>query len=150
MLSDLDKQVSQWKIEFYQLPDGSSPVLAWFREQEPKVQAKVAQIFDLLQEYGTSVGMPYIRSLTASKLFEIRAEVDTNIYRILYFAYTGKRFILLHGFQKKTQKTPKQELETAKNRLKAFLAREKQLSPTSVTKKTKSKKRKSRKQGKNK
>lgn len=142
--------MSQWKIEFYQLPDGSSPVLAWFLEQEPKVQAKFAQIFDLLQEHGTSVGMPYVRSITKSKLFEIRAEVDTNIYRILYFAYTGRRFILLHGFQKKTQKTPKQELETAKNRLKTFLAGEKQQQPTSATKKTKSKPKKSRKQGKKK
>ncbi|GAB1540625.1 type II toxin-antitoxin system RelE/ParE family toxin [Scytonema sp. NUACC21] len=112
----------QWQVEFYKLSDGSSPVLAWFEEQEVKVQAKFARTFDLLKEYGISVGMPHVRSMKGSKLFEIRVEQDTNIYRILYFAYTGQRFVLLHGFQKKTQKTPKKELEIAESRMKAFLA----------------------------
>lgn len=116
----------QWKVEFYQLPNGSSPVLAWFRKQEAKVQAKFVRIFDLLTAYGTLVGMPHVRSITDSKLFEIRVEQNTNIYRIFYFAYTGRRFILLHGLQKKDQKTPKQDLESAEDRLKAFLAAEKQ------------------------
>ena len=116
----------QWKIEFYQLSDGSSPVLDWFRKQEVKVQAKFVRIFDLLTEYGTLVGMPHVRSISDSKLFEIRVEQNTNIYRIFYFAYTGRRFILVHGFQKKDQKTPKQDIESAENRLKAFLEAEKQ------------------------
>ena len=119
----------QWQVEFYQSSDGSSPVLAWFREQEAKVQAKFARIFDLLTEQEIAVGMPFVRSMPDSKLFEIQEEENTNIYRIFYLAYTGQRFILLHGFQKKTQKTPKQELEIAKVRLKAFLAEEKQLTP---------------------
>jgi len=116
--------VVQWKVEFYQSSDGSSPVLDWFLEQEPKVQAKFAWIFDLLQERGTLVGMPYVRSIVNSKLFEIRVEQDTNIYRVFYVAYTGERFILLHGFQKKTQKTPKKELDIAETRLKTFLGEE--------------------------
>ncbi len=132
----------QWKIDFYQLPDGSSPILDWFREQEPKVQARLARVFDLLQESGTSVGMPHVRSITGSKLFEIRAEQDTNIYRILYFAYTGQRFILLHGFQKKTQKTPKKELEIAEARLNEFLAEEKQKQSTAEAKSQKRRKKK--------
>ena len=131
----------QWKVEFYQLPDGSSPVLTWLCEQEAKVQAKVAWIFDLIQEHGTSVGMPHIRSITKSKLFEIRVEQDTNIYRIFYFAYTGQRFILLHGFQKKTQKTPKQELKIAEARMKELLAVENQQTITLEPKKAKSQKR---------
>lgn len=114
----------QWQVEFYQLSDGSSPVLTWFREQEVKVQAKFVRIFELLQANGTLVGMPHVRSINNSKLFEIRVEQNTNIYRIFYFAYTGQRFILLHGFQKKTQKTPKKEIEIAEVRLNAFLAEE--------------------------
>lgn len=135
----------QWKVEFYELSNGSSPVVTWFREQEPKVQAKFARIFGLLQEYGIAVGMPYVRSITDSKLFEIRVEQDTNIYRIFYFVYTGQRFILLHGFQKKTQKTPKKELEIAQTRLKQFLAEEQPKQSASEAEKAKSQERRKKK-----
>ena len=47
------------------------------------------------------------------KLWELREESNTNIYRILYVFFTGKRIILLHGFTKKTQKTPRREIELA-------------------------------------
>ena len=104
--------MSQWKVEFYKFPSGNSPVLEWFKSQEPKIKAKFGRIFDLLQEQGTAVGKPYVAPL-ADKLYEIRIEQDTNIYRTLYFAYTGKRFILLHGFQKKTQKTSTPDLNIA-------------------------------------
>jgi phage-related protein len=116
--------VSQWKVEFYKFPNDNSPILDWLQSQEPKVKAKLARIFDLLEDQGTAVGKPYVAPLE-EKLYEIRIEQDTNIYRILYFAYTEKRFILLHGFQKKTQKTPKKELDLSKERMKAFLADEK-------------------------
>ena len=127
------------------MPNGTESVLSWFGEQEAKVKAKFARIFDLLQEHGISVGMPHVRSITRSRLFEIRVEQDTNIYRIFYFSYTGQRLILLHGFQKKTQKTPKQELEIAKARMKDFLEIEKQQQFTSDTKKAKSQKRRKKK-----
>lgn len=101
--------MSQWKVEFYKVPHGNSPVLEWFKAQEPKVKAKFGRIFDLLQEQGTAVGKPYVAPL-ADKLYEIRVEQDINIYRTLYFAYTDKRFILLRGFQKKTQKLQRKNL----------------------------------------
>lgn len=117
--------MSQWKIEFYQSKTGNPVVYEWFLAQEPKVQARFAQIFDLLQDKGVAVGMPYVRSLVNTSLYEIRVEQSTNIYRIFYFAYKRRRFILLHGFQKKTQKTPKKEIELAETRRKEFSEREK-------------------------
>lgn len=136
--------MERWQVEFYQLSDGSSPALDWFRKQKAKVQAKFARIFELLQANGTLVGMPHVRSITDSKLFEIRVEQDTNIYRIFYFAYTSQRFILLHGFQKKTQKMPKKELEIAQTRLKEFLA-EQPKQTSSEIEKAKSQERKKKK-----
>jgi phage-related protein len=133
--------VSQWKIEFYVFPNGNSPVLDWFDSQEAFVKAKLARIFDLLQEKGTSVGKPYVAPLE-DKLYEIRVEQDTNIYRAIYFAYTGRRFILLHGFQKKTQKTSKKDLNLAKERMKKFLSEEKQKNALLPKKKKQSKKEK--------
>jgi phage-related protein len=132
--------VTQWKVEFYQSPNGNPVVSDWFLQQESKVKARFAQIFDLLQEQGTSVGMPYVRPIVNTKLYEIRVKQDTNIYRIFYFAYTGQRFILLHGFQKKTQKSPNKEIELAAKRRKEFLAQEEQNQPLNTKSQKKRKK----------
>jgi phage-related protein len=67
--------------------------------------------------------MPYIKPL-GDKLYEVRADVNRNTFRVIYFLYTGRRFILLHGFQKKTQKTPEKELERARKYLEDFLERD--------------------------
>ncbi len=85
--------------------------------------------------------MPYVRPIVNTKLYEIRVQQSTNIYRIFYFAYTGQRFILLHGFQKKTQKTPNKEIELAEKRRKEFLAQEKQNDSNDTKTKKKRKKR---------
>ena len=66
---------------------------------------------------------PLVKHLE-DKLWELREESKTNIYRIIYFFYTGRRIILLHGFQKKTQKTPTKELEIARTRYQDFIHRE--------------------------
>ena len=49
--------------------------------------------------------------------FEVRAKDRQGIYRVLYFADTGKRFVMLHGFTKKTQKTPARDIEIARKRM---------------------------------
>jgi len=49
---------------------------------------------------------------------KLGAKDKSGIYRVLYFAHTNKTFVMLHGFQKKTQKTPKQEIDIAIKRLK--------------------------------
>jgi phage-related protein len=57
-------------------------------------------------------------------LWELREESRTNIYRVVYFFFSGRRIVLLHGFQKKSQRTPRGEFETARQRHSAFLAQE--------------------------
>ena len=56
------------------------------------------------------------------KLFELRVHGKDGIYRTLYFAAAGQRFVMVHSFHKKTQQTPKQELEKALKRMNDFLA----------------------------
>ena len=48
-------------------------------------------------------------------IYELRTKLASNIYRVMYFHFEGDEFIILHGFQKKTQKTPRREIERAKN-----------------------------------
>jgi phage-related protein len=109
-----------WSVEFYSDRDNSSPVLDWYQDLDDKTKAKLSWIVQLLETNGIEVGMPYIKPLE-DKLYEIRAEVNRNAIRVIYFLYTDRRFILLHGFHKKTQKTPKKELEKAKKYLEDFL-----------------------------
>jgi phage-related protein len=56
----------------------------------------------------------------SSGIFEIRVEVGSNIFRVFSFFDKGKLIILLNGFQKKTQKTPKNELELAEKLKKQY------------------------------
>jgi phage-related protein len=60
--------------------------------------------------------MPYVKSIRGEKyqgLWELRIQQGSDVSRIFYFLPVGNTFILLHGFLKKTQKIPPQELETA-------------------------------------
>ena len=112
--------MAEWLIKFYTDREAKSLVAEWFEAQDAKTQAKLLWVFDLLAESGIDVGMPHVKPLE-DKLYEIRVRVDRNAYRIIYFLHTGQQFILLHGFQKKTQKTPTKELKLAKKYLAAFL-----------------------------
>lgn len=67
--------------------------------------------------------MPYSKHLVDG-IFEVRAKVGTNTSRILYFFVIGSRIVLTNGFIKKTQKTPKNEIELAKKYRNEFLNRE--------------------------
>ena len=79
---------------------------------------------DLLEQYGIQVGEPYVKPITGRrKLFEIRIKDKTNIHRVFYFAHTGKKLVLLHGFTKKTERTPAREIATAVTRMEDYLSR---------------------------
>lgn len=110
-----------WRVVFYTLPSGKQPVLNWLADQAPEVKASFARLFDLLEEMGTAVGMPHVKPM-GKKLFELRVHDQAGIYRTLYFAAAGQRFVMVHSFQKKSQQTPKQELEKAIKRMNDFLA----------------------------
>ena len=113
----------KWEIEFYQDSQGNIPVRDFICQQSAKVEAKIYKYIDLLQDFGLSLGQPYIEKLTDSDVWELRIRHGSDYYRILYFASSGRRFILLHAFLKKTTKTPKNELEIAQNRVFDYRAR---------------------------
>ena len=72
----------------------------------------------ILKEHGTRVGEPYVKHIE-DEIWELRPLRD----RILFVGQDGNRFILLHYFMKKTQKTPKREIEQAKRNMKDFVER---------------------------
>jgi phage-related protein len=94
---------------------------SWLNDIPKDIKARIINIVDLLAEHGPQkVREPYVKHLQG-KLYEIRAKGKDGIARVFYFTMTGQRIVLLHGFIKKTQKTPKRELAIAVVRMKEIL-----------------------------
>jgi len=109
-----------WTVENYIDPQGRSPVEEFFNQLLAGDRARIDQTIGLLKEFGLQLGLPYVKHLEG-KLWELRIRAGRRAYRVIYFAFTGRRFILLHAFLKKTQKTPRQEIAVARRRLADFL-----------------------------
>ncbi len=102
---------SDWTIVFYLDPNDRSPVED-FVDQFDKTQARLLWSLEQLRLRNVRAHAPLVRQIDG-KLWELREESQTNIYRVFYFFYTGRQIVLLHGFQKKSQKTPRREIVTA-------------------------------------
>jgi phage-related protein len=108
-----------WAVDFYFDARDRSPVLEFINGLPKGEQGKLFRALTLLQEFGPLLSMPHARPIEG-KLWELRGGAG----RIFYFAYTGRRFILLHGYLKRTQEAPKREIETARRRMADFVERE--------------------------
>ena len=75
--------------------------------------AKTLRIIDLLEMNGPLLREPYSKPLE-NGIFELRTKQGSDITRVLYFFFVGKKAVLTNGFIKKSQKTPKAEKELAK------------------------------------
>lgn len=117
------EQPTEWIAEFYVEPNGKSPVEEFLNSLDLKTRARFLWSMEQLRMRNVQAREPLVRHLEG-ELWELREESRTNIYRIVYFFFTGRRIVFLHGFQKKTQKTPGKELETARRRYREFLERE--------------------------
>lgn len=85
----------------------------FFDMQNLKVRAKIIWIFDLIEEL-QRVPETYLKHLeNTDGLYEIRVQHGSDIFRIFCFFDRGQLVVLANGFQKKTQKTPKREIEKA-------------------------------------
>ncbi|MBU4375477.1 type II toxin-antitoxin system RelE/ParE family toxin [Patescibacteria group bacterium] len=99
---------------FYRKSNGKSPIFDYYKNLDKKIKIKIALYISLLIENNGKLGMPYSKHIL-DKIWELRVDFDKNYYRIFYFIFTGKQIVFLHGFNKKTNKTPSKEIEKAKN-----------------------------------
>ncbi len=87
--------------------------LDFYEAQEETVQRKIEWTLNLIR-ITRQVPKKYFQHMETTKgLYEIRVEVGNNIFRIFSFFDTGNLIVLANGFQKKSQKTPKQEIDKA-------------------------------------
>ena len=100
---------------FYALPSGREPVREWLKGLGPEDRKLVGEdIKDV--EFSWPIGMPLCRPL-GKGLWEVRSDLARGrIARVIFCVHDG-RMVLLHGFMKKTQKTPKGDLDLATKRM---------------------------------
>jgi phage-related protein len=101
-----------WKVTFF-----SERVEQQTLKFPSGVLANLLHILELVEEFGPDLGKPHTAPL-GKGLFEIRAKGKEGIGRSLFCTKKGKEIIILHSFVKKTQRTPKKEMEIARKRMK--------------------------------
>lgn len=106
----------KYNVLFYETENGKKVVSQFIKSLDNITYAKTIRQIDLLKSYGVDLGMPHTKSL-GSGLIELRVRGKREV-RIFYVFAKGKDVYLLHGFIKKTQKTPKKELDIARDRQK--------------------------------
>ena len=112
---------SELRIEFYQSASGETPACDWLELQRDRIQQKFAALFAWIGDHGKIWNERKFKHLTGSnQIFEFKADDG----RVLCFFFTGRRLILTHGFVKKSDKTPKGEIERAETIKTEFLSRE--------------------------
>jgi phage-related protein len=105
-----------WDVQFYATASGRTPVADYIDALSKVEAARVVADLAVLQETGAALGMPHVRHLVGTDLWELRVRGQIQ-HRLLYVAVRGRRILLLHAFTKKTQQTPRREIETAERRL---------------------------------
>ncbi len=110
---------SNYKLQvvFYKSNSEKEPVREWLKKLDKDDRKIIGEDIKTVQ-YGWPLGMPLVRKIEKG-LWEIRIQIDNRIARILFTAHEGI-MVLLHGFIKKSQKTPANDLKVAKQRRATF------------------------------
>jgi phage-related protein len=106
------------KVVFFRTGAGNEPVREWLKDL-PKEDCKTIGSDILTVQYAWPVGKPLVDNLGGG-VWEVRSRLNNRIARTL-FAVVDEEIVLLHGFIKKQPKTPRQELDLAKQRKKQYL-----------------------------
>ncbi|MFD1393180.1 type II toxin-antitoxin system RelE/ParE family toxin [Lacticaseibacillus jixianensis] len=108
------------KFEFYTRPSGHDEFLEFLDNLKPVEKQKLVTIIAKTQKFGLQVAarQMWIRKISDG-IFELRT-TGSNIQRGLYFHVEGSRYVITHGFTKKTQKTPVSEFNHAKELRKEY------------------------------
>ena len=112
----------EWSVETYESPSGEKPVDKFIKSLDANSQQKFLRMLDYLAEFRLEGVYQHTKKLKGTSLWELRILGATSI-RIFYITITGKVFLLLHGFKKKSQKTPFKEIATAQKRLEEYQSR---------------------------
>ncbi len=104
-------------VVFFATESSTEPVRIWLKQLDKSDRVRIGEDIRTV-EFGWPIGMPVCKPL-GQGLHEVRTNLEDRIARVL-FGIVGGEMILLHGFIKKSQATPKSDLELARTRPRAF------------------------------
>lgn len=123
----MEEKYKLYDIRFYKTASGNMPVKAYLDDlkksgnpNDIRLYQDVLAYIKMLAMDGNALGTPYIKKLHGTELWELRPRSE----RIIYCTIEGHTIYLLHAFTKKSQKTPKKEIDTAMSRYKQLLRKE--------------------------
>lgn len=112
-----------WRVDFYTDKGGNKPVKDFILGESKSAIAEIIHVFKLLRINNVRLGMPYVRKIDPSGLRELRIRHGSDLYRIPFFAHTGRMFILLHAIKKKGDKIPEGDKNIAIKRMNDHILR---------------------------
>ncbi|MBQ9627132.1 MAG: type II toxin-antitoxin system RelE/ParE family toxin [Treponema sp.] len=118
---DKADESENFEIVFYKKRGGQCPIQEFLDSLDVKMRTKALLMAALLREHGANLRLPYSKQFEDG-IFELRAKQGSNITRLLYFFFAGKKAVLTNGFVKKTQKTPRAQIQKAKEYRSDYLA----------------------------
>ena len=104
--------MAEYQVVFFKKENGDVPAKDFIAALDFKMKTKVYRLLTMVSENGPELREPYSKHLNDG-IFELRAQFGSNIARVLYFFFIGRKVVVTNGFIKKTQKTPAAELERA-------------------------------------
>jgi phage-related protein len=109
----------EWHIIYYE-DDARRPIREYLDGLQPKIKAKILRNMQLMSDFGLDLGFPFISNIERN-LWELRTVAFGSTYRMLFSLLTGRTILILHGFQKKTDKLPDSERDMALRRLANYI-----------------------------
>ena len=106
----------RWNVEFYKDEAGRRPVEGFLERLREGHVGKVLQVLQMLEERGPSLPFPY-SSQVEGRLRELRVPYGRTLYRIFYYCDVHRTFVLLHAFEKRSQRLPRGEIHIAAARM---------------------------------
>ena len=112
-------------ISFYQTATGNKPIQEYLDSLTDKQVEKIAWVLKLIRELDRIPSNYFKKLINADDIWEVRTNIGGNSFRFLGFFHGQELIILTNAFQKKTQKTPLQEIKLAEKRRNEYLNRRK-------------------------
>ena len=104
-----------YTIEYIESSSGRCPIEAFIDRLDAETRAKIDMHLDLIEEFGLGLGGGYLRKIDKKhNIWELRVEHKGRWYRLLFVTRPNRRIIIVHIYQKKSNRIPIRELEVAR------------------------------------
>ncbi len=111
------------EIIFYETASGQKPIEEFIDQLAAKQAQKVAWVLKLVEDLDRVPSQYFKKLVNTDELWEVRVHAGSNIFRLIGFFDGSSLVVLTHAFQKKTQKTPKADIQKAEDRKNEYFRR---------------------------